>query len=37
VPGTVIVAFRIIWRNVSELFGAKSWHAKAERSVRSSS
>jgi hypothetical protein len=31
------VAFRIIWRNVSELFGVKSWHAKAQRSVRSSS
>jgi hypothetical protein len=27
------VAFRIIWRNVSELFGVMSWHARAERSV----
>jgi hypothetical protein len=27
------VAFRIIWRSVSELFGVKSWHAKADRSV----
>jgi hypothetical protein len=31
------VAFRIIWRSVSELFGVVSLHARAERSVRSSS
>lgn len=31
------VAFRIIWRSVSELIGVMSWHARAERSVRSSS
>jgi hypothetical protein len=31
------VAFRIIWRSVSELIGVTSWHARAERSVRSSS
>jgi hypothetical protein len=31
------VAFRIIWRSVSELNGVMSWHARAERSVRSSS
>jgi transposase len=33
----VTVAFRIIWRSVSELIGVMSWHARAERSVRSSS
>jgi ATP-dependent DNA ligase len=27
------VAFRIVWRNVSALYGVMSWHAEAQRSI----